>query len=199
MASRAAQVARGDRQRCLRAQRSALYLMNYQAEQRTFSVMGAINTNRPRVSYMIQLQKGKLTCSCKDYTIRRRRCKHGWFVLLRMAKIPETHELAKKQYWSHEERAYFCQRLDANNVLSLRNQNLDQSISLFEEKGHVAKSIDVSDPNEHTMTHECPICFELMDRTKVSQCHQCKKWFHGDCLAHWYRINSSCPLCRSQT
>ena len=49
------------------------------------------------------------------------------------------------------------------------------------------------------MEHQekCPICLEvILDQCQKQKC--CSKKFHADCLKKWFKINSKCPLCRSE-
>jgi len=45
---------------------------------------------------------------------------------------------------------------------------------------------------------ECPICFDLLDKTREVCTLECKHQFHLECLIDWYRrpnSNYKCPNC----
>ena len=49
-----------------------------------------------------------------------------------------------------------------------------------------------------TIIDECPICFDLLDKTREVCTLECKHQFHLECLIDWYRrphSNYKCPNC----
>jgi NAD-dependent SIR2 family protein deacetylase len=76
--------------------------------------------------------------------------------------------------------------------------SLDEKLSqiLNPRLGMYKENIDGS-PDEND---DCSICFEIYGKEKVSQCQECKNFFHKECISIWLRKSSrtTCPLCRSE-
>ena len=44
---------------------------------------------------------------------------------------------------------------------------------------------------------ECPICLETIDSSfNILNCHCKATLFHNNCINDWFKINSSCPICK---
>lgn len=43
---------------------------------------------------------------------------------------------------------------------------------------------------------DCSICYEVMDREAAKQCPDCSNCFHDACIARWFSLKNTCPLCR---
>ncbi|KAF1804671.1 hypothetical protein V8B55DRAFT_1446763 [Mucor lusitanicus] len=52
--------------------------------------------------------------------------------------------------------------------------------------------LDRHDPECGT---ECAICTELFEAMELAKL-PCNHEFHSECILHWLRLNSSCPMCR---
>jgi len=47
------------------------------------------------------------------------------------------------------------------------------------------------------MDNVCPICFEDLELKPTSKLINCIHEFHIECIHHWLKIRSNCPLCRT--
>ena len=46
--------------------------------------------------------------------------------------------------------------------------------------------------------NECPICFHSIENTDNKTLNCCQHTVHKKCLNDWYKINNSCPFCRTE-
>jgi hypothetical protein len=53
--------------------------------------------------------------------------------------------------------------------------------------------------NTASIKDECPICYEQINDSENSICHECKKPMHLSCIESWFNTNEmrTCPHCRS--
>ena len=47
------------------------------------------------------------------------------------------------------------------------------------------------------MDNSCPICYEDLDLKPNSKLIYCNHEFHIECIHHWLKIKSNCPICRN--
>ena len=74
-----------------------------------FEVIGASGS-----TYFVELNSTQVTCTCPDYTTREQRCKHIYFILLKVLRT--TAQKAYKNQFSEEEIGEFVK--DIHNVKS---------------------------------------------------------------------------------
>lgn len=162
--------------------------------------------------YLIKIDdEGKISCDCPDfstYCVKNRCiCKHCCFVISKVGKLNNESyykpgskpiELADKQkIYNNCTMAHIDKSLlDKYNALRVKECDSDT----IEEK-------DLSSEQEHSIDDllngetDCPICFsELKDDNGTislcSNCPQCNKYLHTDCILKWLNYNSSCVFCR---
>ena len=127
--------------------------------------------------YKIKLSIHETKCKCMDFTIRRKVCKHLYFVICR---IINNSELSNKiKVVDDITNNYFA-------ISKLLKNVLNNHIS--DNKGKII----------YNTKDTCCICFEEFGNENVTQCNLvCKNVFHSECLQLWLSQNNSCPLCRS--
>ena len=121
--------------------------------------------------YDITINSNKITCTCPDYNIRNRICRHILFILSRILKIEfltDTVIILPVLNFS----------LDISDLGKKLNNKLNPRL-------HVYKDIVEGLPES---TQECSICFEkFTEILKLTQCHYCKNFFHMECIRFWLR------------
>jgi len=151
-----------------------------QGDQWNFEVRGQSSK-----VYKVQfVRDGPSKCTCMDFILRCKLCKHLIFITERIAKLTNvTYRMLKKNKLSSED---FC---SLSEILRMRLQNVD-----IKESETVDTSRKVSETSE-----DCFICFESLQGETLVQCvTTCKNYFHEECLQIWLTKNRTCPLCRAQ-
>ena len=160
-----------------RGLKERIYLLsaNINEEKRiiTLSVKGSSNK-----IYEISLSDYIVNCKCMDFAIRKKICKHLYFIL---GKIIKSSQILSKVNTlediiiNFEEIFSFLRQSLNNHVNGICNENLNY------DKGDT-----------------CSICFEEFGSENINQCKMtCKNIFHTECINLWLSKNNSCPLCRS--
>lgn len=109
------------------------------------------------------------TCTCPDFMIRNRICKHIYFVYYRALHFEEDCDLD----------------IIPKEVLYI-------NLSLFIDK---KKKTDAREIQEHD---ECVICFDLLLERPTDHCRSCLNSLHKDCIFFLQKSShTKCPLCRS--
>ncbi len=163
--------------------------------------------------YLIKIDnEGKISCDCPDfstYCVKNRCiCKHCCFVISKVGKLNDESyykpgskpiELADKQkIYNNCTMAHIDKSLlDKYNALTVKecdNNSIQEKDSLTPE---IVKSVDDLLNGET----DCPICFSELKDDKgtislCSNCPQCNKYLHTDCILKWLNYNSSCVFCR---
>lgn len=148
-----------------RAKQQKLFLISANCENEKywkFEVEGTQSKN-----YKIIIHDKKLSCTCPDNKIRRKHCKHIFFIVIKIAGLEDPKDISYPE---------FTDKLKI--VLSKR-------LGIVEENSNTQ-----TDEN-------CCICFESMFEHKVEKCSTCKNYFHDDCIEKWLNTTKNCPLCRS--
>lgn len=120
----------------------------------------------------------KPTCTCPDFKIRRKRCKHIYFVLIRIMKVANFDE---KNYSDNE----ISQMIKNIPILV---DNLHKVIPI--EKINIEPKIDDS----------CPICLEDVKNYPYDFCHKCGHCVHIECFHLWITFGNKenkCIFCNS--
>ena len=177
--------------RKVRGKTQKLYLIEYDDindYQKVFSVMGSTGN-----VYDVNI-KNVPTCSCPDYTTRHKRCKHIYFILLRVMKVNSEDEDTKK--YEDGELVYMFSKIPniAKNVKISKTQ-LDKYKIL--KKSDSKTSIT---SKQKDMDDICPICLDdLTNGMKVVYCkYSCGKNIHSDCFKMWSKQKNKpeCVYCR---
>lgn len=126
--------------------------------------------------YDLLLSSDKISCKCMDFTIRKKICKHLYFIF---GRVLNNRDL-----------------INDNNLDSIRNK-----FDIISEELNLVLSNHINnncDKIEYNKNESCCICFEDFGNEKIVQCKMtCKNIFHSECINLWLSKNNNCPLCRS--
>ncbi|KRX08394.1 hypothetical protein PPERSA_08593 [Pseudocohnilembus persalinus] len=171
--------------RVQRAKTQKIYLMQARRitdEEWEFLVKGSQGKD-----YRININTDELKCGCHDFRVRRKCCKHIYFIVSRIAQneqmlntMKTKPKLTQTQY----------NKLDLSLVQRLK----DRLDGAKKEQKDKLKDLDLAKLEEDK---DCPICFDEMDVSDLTQCAVCKKFLHDSCMDHWKQSNDNCPMCRS--
>jgi len=127
------------------------------------------------------------TCTCPDYKTRYNRCKHIFFVLLRIMKVKDPD---KNKYTDIEIKNMFDNIPEITNALCVNNSIKDKYIQVKEGGKGQIRDDDV-----------CPICLDDIkseNNEPFDSCNICRKCVHTDCFNMWKKKNTSvCLFCRN--
>lgn len=168
--------------------------------QKIFLIESHINKENYEGKFMIMGSTGNVyevviknnpTCTCPDYTTRNKRCKHIYFVLLRIMKVVDED---KNDYNAHELETMF------NHIPNITNNLVidDSSKKIYEKLKHEKDNknndkIKMKDTNDL-----CPICLDdLDDGNELDYCKfSCGKPIHKICFSMWIKKKESkCVFC----
>ena len=130
--------------------------------------------------YKIILSSKYIKCKCMDFTIRKKVCKHLYFILGRILKNSQI----------------------TNSINSVTDivENYSNISNMLKEvlHNHMNDSSKTLEKLEYDNNDMCCICFEPFGDENVDQCTMtCKNTFHSECINLWLSKNDNCPLCRS--
>jgi len=151
-----------------------IYLLEAKYDERKWdlSVKGSSKS-----IYKIILSSKYVKCKCMDFTIRKKVCKHLYFILGRILKNSQI----------------------TNNINSVTDivENYSNISNMLKEVLH--NHVHTNDKQlEYDTNDMCCICFEPFGNEIVDQCIMtCKNTFHRECINLWLSKNVNCPLCRS--
>jgi len=151
--------------------------------KREYAVMGTSGN-----VYNVSIEN-KPTCTCPDYVQRQKRCKHIYFVLIRIMKV--TNE-DKSKYSNQELQSMFNNIPNITKNLMVNRKLKDQYESLKITNETQQKDIDDED--------DCPICLEPLKSYDVVYCKlSCGKSIHKVCFSMWTKNKSppTCVYCRN--
>ena len=155
-------------------------------EQRQYSVMGLTGN-----VYTVIINE-KPTCTCPDFKARQKRCKHIYFILTRVMKVPDNKE-DSKTYTLDELTTMF-----SNIPAIMKNLVVDDNKKhKYEQmKDKPDKKVDMK-----SLDDMCPIClddFEDGDTNNViDYCkYSCGKPIHKICFEMWAKKKGfNCVFC----
>lgn len=128
-------------------------------------------------------------CTCPDYATRKKRCKHIYFILIKVMKVDDEDQ---KKYTDKELVEMF------NNIPSITNQlivddKIKQTYKLNSQSAHQSVTMKTTDDL-------CPICLDdLNNNEELDYCkYSCGKPIHKICFDMWAKKkNSLCVFCRA--
>ena len=156
----------------------------------TGNVYSVVITNKP-------------TCTCPDFKQRKKRCKHIYFVLIRIMKVENP--IIKIKYFTNEN----LEEMFNNIPLITNNLIVDKS---KRDKFHeITNNIKSNDNNEKNKKNEkviqklndediCPICLDNLNNGKeLDYCkYSCGLTLHKKCFQMWEKRNKGiCVFCRA--
>ena len=136
--------------------------------------------------------KEKPTCTCPDYKTRNKRCKHIYFVLIRVMKIKNedcniySEKEIKKMF---ENIPKITENLIVNNKIKETYEKIKNKL---DNKNEIIKK-DINDL--------CPICLDdLENGEELDYCKfSCGKSIHKNCYFMWCKTKQdTCVYCRAK-
>ena len=127
------------------------------------------------------------SCTCPDFITRKNRCKHIFFVLLRIMKVTDPD---KEEYSSNDIVKMFSNIPEITNVLCVGNNIKDKYERVNKNKQSVAKKED----------DICPICLDdISNGDEIEFCKAvCGTCVHKLCFSMWCIKNqANCLICKS--
>ena len=129
-------------------------------------------------------------CSCPDYSTRQRRCKHIYFVLIKIMNAPNEDQ---DKYTDDELSEMF------NSIPQITN-NLIVDNTVKNKYNKLKPNIDKTNQiNKKSTDDLCPICLtELENGDELDYCkNSCGKHVHKVCFAMWTKAKgATCIFCR---
>ena len=157
-----------------------LYLIDRKTD-RNYVIMGSTG-NVYEVNF-VSMSDGKnsVKCTCPDNKYRSKRCKHIYFVLLRIVNVTNV-----DSYYYMDDQIMNIRDITKDNVLVSEDIKKKYENSLVQ--------------NVRGLDDICPICFEDMttDDDYVHCVSGCKRCVHRMCFSMWERANGpKCVFCRA--
>mgnify|MGYP000990748254 CR=1 FL=1 len=151
--------------------------------KREYIVMGSTGN-----VYRVEISETP-TCTCPDYVQRKCRCKHIYFILLRIMKISK--EMEDKQKYSNDELVTMFQ-----NIPNITNNLI---------VGENIKKIYIKKKNPELLKKSkddlCPICIDDLENGEdLDFCKgSCGKYIHVECFSMWCKSRGikTCVYCRA--
>lgn len=134
--------------------------------------------------------KREPTCTCPDFETRGNRCKHIYFILIRIMKVAPDKE-DKEEFTKEELLSMFTNIPKVTNNLIV-DKNYKKKYKDFSKKGTTVGKKDTDDL--------CPICLdELENGEDLLFCeYSCGKSVHNGCFDMWKKFHTPvCVYCRS--
>ena len=184
---------KGNDQRLNRSLNQKLYLVEIipseeSEKEKSFSVMGTTGnvytvkiTDRPK-------------CNCFDHRTSKQRCKHIYFVLV---KVLKSERFCHKSFFNDEELINMFENIShhlSENLIINENLKSKYLKKIGREQNKTYFSTQSKDDN-------CPICLEeLQNDSKLEFCQLgCGKFIHSVCFSMWVKKNTSiCVFCRQE-
>ena len=170
---------------------------------REFSVMGTTGN-----VYTVTIEN-EPSCTCPDFQLRQRRCKHIFFILMRVMKVDNERQ---KFYDDFELLDMFSNipkithNLIAKKKLRKKYQKIKKRIEEKEGDEEEEEEEDVKKDKEGLAEQKpiqdddvCPICLDnIKDNGDLVYCKKCGKSLHKKCFEMWCKKNKkTCVFCRA--
>lgn len=163
-----------------RGKTQQLYLVERQNDL-TYLVMGSTGN-----IYKVEIQKSP-KCTCPDYKQRHKRCKHIYFVLLRIMKVANEDQ----QEYSDADLIQMIKNIPEITKNLIVNKKVAEEYKKLDSKtGLVEKKTD---------DELCPICLDDLDNGQtVDYCkYSCGRCIHTECFSMWSKNSphAKCLFC----
>lgn len=144
-------------------------------------------------------------CSCPDFTLRKITCKHIYFVLSRVLRLPELLWKKGTNFMAQDFLDIYMgfKNFQKNRLGIIHNP--DEKVVESRDKGDKGVlSVSVEKTNQRSVTEqkECSICLcDFEANEKLVFCYKtCGYNFHELCFQRWILQTKKhqCPLCRSE-
>lgn len=171
---------------------------------REFLVMGTTGN-----VYTVTIEN-EPSCTCPDFQLRQRRCKHIFFILMRVMKVDNERQ---KIYDDFELLDMFSNipkithNLIAKKKLRKKYQKLKKKLKETEEENEEEEEEDEDVKKDKEGLAEqkpiqdddvCPICLDnIKDNGDLVYCKKCGNSLHKKCFEMWCKRNKkTCVFCR---
>ena len=177
-----------------------IYLVKLDISE-TFLVFHALGTSHH--VYKVTCPKGKVPhCTCPDHKIRKRTCKHMYFVCEKVIQvnpidweiIEDLNEIANK----------VVNRLPNLHVIA--DDYYTKMYNAYLRSGKTEGEDIADDENDDDVqirNDECCVCLDDIDKKApkdVMVCSTCKNGIHSMCWKKWSQVNgkNKCVYCRTK-
>ena len=141
-------------------------------------------------------------CTCPDHMVRRRRCKHIYFVLLRVLKVKYTMMFDDDNSIDEDQEVYSQGELERmfNNCPRIV-QNIMVNEQAKRKYNQIKNNMSMSKHKEKREQETCPVCLDDMDEDdELDYCKfHCGNPIHIDCFKMWCRQRGThrCVYCNN--
>jgi predicted nucleic acid-binding Zn finger protein len=178
--------------------------MSYERKQRgitqnIYLIETIINDNNFERKYVVMGSTGNVydvtikanpTCTCPDYMSRNKRCKHVYFILVKVMKTVDEDKLE----YSTDDLEYMFSNIPAiTKNLVVDNHLRDEYMKLKQSEN--VEMVEQKDTNDL-----CPICLDdLENGEEIDYCkYSCGKGIHLGCFAMWTKKHEpTCVFCKA--
>ncbi|RCH77563.1 hypothetical protein CU098_002224, partial [Rhizopus stolonifer] len=189
--------------RVLRAMKQKMFVLSRELvsnddSSESFEVLGSIGNN-----YTVTISS-TIKCTCMDYSIRRKHCKHILMVLLKVYRLPCDSPLFKSLSTDSAERLHarrFCQQVDPSVLVPPEARERIMKLMY----GEAQTLSDTGEAERRPLdTSDCPVCFEEFEQENINDidyCKICGNNIHKGCFTMWASSkgsNVTCVYCRSK-
>lgn len=166
---------------------------------RKYSVMGSTGN-----VYKVTIEN-EPTCTCPDFRIRRNRCKHIFFILIRVMKVDNE----TQDFYDDEELAEMFNNIPRITHNLIANKKLRKKYQKI-KKGDLGDDEDEEEEEDEQEDFveqkpiepddDCPICLDKLKDRDVDYCKKsCGRSIHKLCFKMWYKKNQPiCVFCRAE-
>lgn len=181
-------------ERKIRGMSQPIYLINFDTqrentESKKFTVLGTTGT-----VYTVTIDECP-KCTCPDFRQRKKRCKHIYFILIRVMKVPEENEDIKT-FTKEQVTTMFTNMQEIAKSVYI-NDELRQMYNIICQQ-NLAENKTVPMKDEEL----CPICLDDINCGEpVDYCkYACGNPVHVGCFKMWIKGKKdvTCVLCRSK-
>jgi len=160
-------------------------IVNVDECERKYVVMGSTGN-----VYDVTI-KTEPSCTCPDFVTRGRRCKHIYFILV---KVMKTVDSDKDEYTKDDLEYMF------NNIPNITN-NLVIDDDLKKEYVKLKQAVNLEMVNQKDTDDLCPICLDdLENGDEIDYCkYSCGKGIHKLCYSMWTKQHvATCVFCKAE-
>lgn len=146
------------------------------------NVLGS--TKKP---YQLYFFTDGVECTCMDFKLRHRICKHLFFIIGKVSQSNQIYENIKT--------------LDdfTPAILKEIKDNLNKRIDAQKQEQYNSNDNQISIERDDY----CAICMEDFEQQQNLKCETCEHVFHQLCLQSWWNVNyqnaNHCAMCRSKS
>lgn len=148
-------------------------------------------------------------CTCPDHRINKKRCKHIYFILMRVMKAPNE----RQSYYDDEELKEMFDNIPMITRNLIPKAAIRKSYKRIktqaggDDDDEDEKEEEEDDKDEVKMVEQkpykgdaCPICLDDLEGKSLDYCkYSCGKSIHKVCFKMWCKKNNNtCVYCRSE-